>query len=123
MDFIWNFPLFSIVLCLFCGVISSILSRKAAKYLSWGLIITIILMSASVLYYTVMTGESFTYMMGHYPAPWGNEVRAGVLEGILALFFAVIMLLTIVAGDKYIEYDIPQSKQNLFYSIIKNTLK
>ena len=43
MDFIWNFPLFSIVLCLFCGVISSVLSRKAAKYLSWSLIVVIIL--------------------------------------------------------------------------------
>lgn len=118
MDFIWNFPLFSIVLCLFLGVISSVLPRKAAKYASWGLISCIVLMSASVLYYTLTTGESFTYMMGHYPAPWGNEVRAGVLEGILALFFAIIMLLSIVAGDKYIEKEIPQSKQNLFYSLI-----
>ncbi len=118
MDFIWNFPLFSIVLCLFCGVISSVLPRKTAKYLSWGLISCLILMSASVLYYTLVTGESFTYMMGHYPAPWGNEVRAGVLEGTLALFFAVIMFLSIVAGDKYIEHEIPQSKQNLFYSLI-----
>ena len=118
MDFIWNFPLFSIVLCLFLGVISSILPRKVAKYVSWSLIACIIVMSASVLYYTLETGESFTYMMGHYPAPWGNEVRAGVLEGALALFFAVIMFLAIVAGDKYIEHDIPQSKQNLFYSLI-----
>lgn len=118
MDFIWNFPLFSIVLCLFSGVISSVLSGKAAKYLSWGLVSLVSLLSAGVLYYTIVTGQSFTYMMGHYPAPWGNEVRAGVLEGILALFFSVIMLLSIVAGDKYIEHDIPKEKQNLFYSII-----
>lgn len=32
--------------------------------------------------------ESYTYMMGHFPAPWGNEIRAGQLEAVTALFFA-----------------------------------
>ena len=31
-------------------------------------------------------GTSYTYMMGHFPAPWGNEIRAGVLEAGMALF-------------------------------------
>ncbi|MGN0506025.1 MAG: complex I subunit 5 family protein [Lachnospiraceae bacterium] len=118
MNFIWNFPLFSIVACLLCGVLSSVLPKKAAKYLSWILLTAVALMSAGVLYFTVTTGDSFTYMMGHYPAPWGNEVRAGVLEGIMALFFSVLMLLAVVSGAKYIEHHVPEGKQNLYYSLI-----
>ena len=118
MDFIWNFPLFSIVSCLFCGVISSVLPRKAARYLSWTLVSVVMAMSAGVLYYTAVLGESFTYMMGHYPAPWGNEVRAGVLEGSMAVFFCLIMLPALVAGTKYLEQDVQESKQNLYYSLV-----
>ena len=41
-------------------------------------------------------GESYTYMMGHFPAPWGNEIRAGVLEGLTATVFGVVMLLSLI---------------------------
>lgn len=118
MDFIRNFPLFSIVSCLLCGVISSVLPRKAAKVLSWTLVSIVTMLSAGVLYLTATTGESFTYMMGHYPAPWGNEVRAGVLEGAMALFFCVVMLLSLVAGAKFLNQDVQESKQNLYFSLI-----
>ncbi len=118
MGFIWNFPLFSIVACLFTGVISSVLNKKAARIVSWILLGAVTAMSAAVLYYTIVTGESFTYMMGHFPAPWGNEVRAGVLEGMMAFFFSIVMLLSVVAGKEYIEHDLPEGKQNLFYTLI-----
>ena len=45
-------------------------------------------------------GASYTYMMGHFPAPWGNEIRAGVLEAGMALFFCVIMLLSMMGGTE-----------------------
>ena len=90
MDFIKNFPLFCIVACLFTGVISSVLSQKAARILSWCLLSAVTLMSGAVLFYTIATGESFTYMMGHFPAPWGNEIRAGVLEALMALVFCIV---------------------------------
>ena len=40
----------------------------------------------------------YTYMMGHFPAPWGNEIRVGLLESITAIAFSVIMLLSIIGG-------------------------
>lgn len=39
-------------------------------------------------------------MMGHFPAPWGNEIRAGQLEAVTALFFSLIMLLSLLGGLK-----------------------
>lgn len=122
MDFIHNFPLFCIVLCLMSGVISSVLKPKAAKLLTYIAITLILCMSAGVWYETLVTGESFTYMMGHFPAPWGNEVRGGVLEGMLATFFCMIMLLSLIAGQKYLDQDIEASKQNLYYSLTNLTL-
>ena len=41
-------------------------------------------------------------MMGHFPAPWGNELRIGPLEALLAVMVRVVMFLTITAGSDVI---------------------
>ena len=64
------------------------------------------------------TGESFTYMMGHFPAPWGNEIRAGMLEAFLALFFCIIMLLSIVGGRVHLLEEIAEEKENQYYILL-----
>lgn len=115
MDFIRNLPFFCIVLSLSTGVISSVLKPKAAKALSFFLVSFSCVASLLVLFYTVQTGEFFVYMMGHFPAPWGNEIRAGVMEGAMALFFSVIMLLSLLGGEKYLKVDIEEPKQNLCF--------
>ena len=56
--------------------------------------------------------------MGHFPAPWGNEIRAGVLEGVLATFFCIIMLLALVGGLRHIASEIEESKQNLYFIMV-----
>ncbi len=118
MDFIRNFPFFSIIICMFSGIISSVLSGKKARNLCFGAVGIISILSACVLFYTVHTGESFTYMMGHFPAPWGNEIRAGVLEGILATVFSVVLLLSLVAGYHRTAEDIEPTKLNMFYLLV-----
>lgn len=118
MDFIRNFPFICIVLCLATGVVSSVLKPKAAKVVSVSLVSFCCVCSFCVLFYTISTGTSFTYMMGHFPAPWGNEIRAGVLEGVMASFFTVIMLLSLLGGEKYLKIDIEEPKQNLYFALI-----
>ena len=98
MEFIRNFPFFSIIICMFSGIISSVLSGKKARNLCFGAVGIVAVLSVSVLFYTVQTGESYTYMMGHFPAPWGNEIRAGILEGVLTTTFSVILLLSLVSA-------------------------
>ena len=75
MDFIKNFPFFSIMLCMFCAIITSCLGRKAAKYLTRIVLAAVVGLSAALLVYTYTNGGSFVYYMGHFPAPWGNEIR------------------------------------------------
>ena len=80
MDFVRNFPFFSIMLSMFAGILCSILPRRAARWVNLGAVGTIGVLSAGLLGYLLKTGESYTYLMGHFPAPWGNELRAGMLE-------------------------------------------
>lgn len=118
MSFVQNFPFFSIILAMFSGILSSVLSGKRARDLSLFVIAVTVLLSAAVLVFCGRTGESYTYQMGHFPAPWGNEIRAGVLEGLTALIFSAIMLLAVTGGVRYTEADVERSKQNLFYIMI-----
>jgi len=118
MPLVCNFPFFSIVLSMFSGIISSVLNGKTAKKLSVALLCVNLSLSASVLAYTLATGQSYVYMMGHFPAPWGNEIRAGVLEGVLATFFCIIMLLALVGGLRHIASEIEESKQNLYFIMV-----
>lgn len=67
---------------------------------------------------TGLQGESFTYQLGHFPAPWGNELRAGVLEGIMAACFTGVMLLSLTGGHQDFESDIENGKQNLYFLMI-----
>lgn len=114
MDFVQNFPFFSIMISMFSGTVSSVLPGKAAKWLNTAVIAIVGAFSAVVLGYTMQNG-SYVYMMGHFPAPWGNEIRAGVLEAATALFFCVIMLLSLWGGRKKLLDEVELTKHNLYY--------
>lgn len=118
MDFVQNFPFMSILISLFSGPLCSILDGKWAKRVNSAVITIIGALSASVLGYVVRTGQAFVYRMGHFPAPWGNEIRVGVLEAFMAFFFCVIMLLCMVSGVREREEQIEESKQNLYYVMV-----
>ena len=98
MTLVQNFPFISIILALFSGPLSSILDEKKAKW--WNLIMITLVggMSGAVLSFVLGTGQEYVYTMGHFPAPWGNEIRIGVLEAFMALFFCIIMFLCMVGG-------------------------
>ncbi len=118
MDFIRNFPFFSIMISMFSGIVSSVLSGNAAKWVNRVAITVIGGLSLALLLYLHNTGESYTYMMGHFPAPWGNEIRAGVLEAGMALFFCIIMLLSMLGGSGKLLTEIAPEKQHLYYILI-----
>ena len=118
MAFVQNFPFISILLSLFAGPVSSVLNGKAAKRLNLFVIAVIGAMSAAVLIFVLGTGQEYIYTMGHFPAPWGNEIRVGVLEAAMALFFCIIMLLCVTGGALERELEIEKTKQNLYYIMV-----
>ena len=118
MEWIRNLPFIGIFLCMSSGVINSVLPGKWAKRVSITVITANLFMSCAVLYLTVTTGKIYVYVMGHHPAPWGNEIRFGMLEGVFAAFFCLIMLLSVLGGIKRLEEDISEKRSNLFYVLI-----
>lgn len=118
MDFIQNFPFFSIILSMFSGTVCSVLPGKLARWVNAAVITVIGGLSLVLLIYLMGTGQSYTYMMGHFPAPWGNEIRAGVLEAGMALFFCIIMLLSMLGGHKKLMQEVTLSKHNLYYILV-----
>ena len=87
MDFINNFPFFSIMICMFSAIVTFVLNGKYARHLTRIVLGLVGVLSLILLIKLHAGGESFVYFMGHFPAPWGNELRAGSLEGLMALFF------------------------------------
>ncbi len=118
MSFVQNFPFFSIIIAMFSGIVSSVLSGKKARNLSVAAILLTTILSGTVFVFCLESGQSYTYMMGHFPAPWGNEIRAGVLEGLTAVLFGVVMLMSVLGGMRHTAIDVEESKQNLFYIMI-----
>ena len=118
MSFVWNFPLFTIVLSLFSGVLCTVLPGKAAKIYTMLYEGLLLLMTGSVLSLTIRTGRSFTYSMGEFSAPWGNEIRAGILESLMAVVFVLIMLCSVIAGWRYLKKDLDETKINLYFALV-----
>ncbi|MBP3870195.1 MAG: hypothetical protein J6E46_04385 [Faecalicoccus sp.] len=118
MEIIRNFPLFTIVLSLFSGALCFLLDGQKARRYTLTYEVILIGLTACIFAYTLSSGTSFTYTMGEFPAPWGNEIRAGVLEGLFACVFMVIMFCSMLAGKRFVKTDIDASKINLYYSLI-----
>ena len=114
-DFSQNFPFMSIIISMFTGVLCVILNSKTARNLCLASISVILIMSILNLLYCKKSGEYYIYMMGHFPAPWGNEIRIGILEAIFSLMSALVMLLSLLAGMKYIFNDVESNKQNYYF--------
>ena len=118
MPFLWNFPLFTVILSLFSGALCLLLPRKAARIYTVGVECVLLALVIPVLVYTVTQNLSFTYPMGEFPAPWGNEIRAGALEAVMALVFLVVLLCSVMGGWPFLQIDVDESKQSLYYGLV-----
>lgn len=118
MELYQNIPFFSIFLAMFSGTVSSVLPRKAARTLNTIVITVIMIASAYLGFRLYETGDSYTFMMGHFPAPWGNEIRAGVLEAGMAVVFCIIMLLSMLGGRKKLDEEVDEGKHSLYYILV-----
>ncbi|MFQ6960032.1 MAG: complex I subunit 5 family protein [Clostridium sp.] len=115
MSFVQNVPCFSILAAMFAAIITSAVKGKAARWISIGISAAIGVATAFLLAFLMGTGESYVYVMGHFPAPWGNELRFGMLEAAMALLFCVIMLLALWGGMEEARGDLEEEKANFYY--------
>lgn len=118
MHFVQNFPFFCILLTLICAVITSVLRGRQARWLTMGLIIAVTAMTGAVLVYTLATGDSYVYMMGHFPAPWGNEIRIGVIEALMMMVFCFVTLFSFIGGMVPSIREIEKTKYNIYCILV-----
>jgi len=121
LPFEQNLPMIGILCCVLSGLCCLILPRRHARYLSLATYAAHIVLSLLLVWHTLHEGVSFTYPMGHFPSPFGNELRAGPLEALIALFFSLVTFLSILGGTDDLERDIPATKHSYFY-IMTNML-
>ena len=117
MSFVQNFPLFIIIASLFSGALCLLLSRKASYVLSLTLLSVCLVLDGVLLSFTIKHG-AFAYSMGEFPAPWGNEIRAGVLEALVLLVFLLVLLCSLIAGRHYLLLHIDETKANLYAALV-----
>ena len=118
MSFVQNFPCFSIVLCMAAGILSTPMKGKHARYVTLAVVTLVSFMSIWTLWHVMSAGSSFVYTMGRFPAPWGNEIRAGVLEALMASVFSLVMLFSLIGGMDHIFRDIDDTKINLYFILV-----
>lgn len=123
MPFVYNMPFFSIFLAMIVGIcLTLVKSGRLALRLTMGVAGAIFLMSGWLFAELLRTRSSYIYQMGHYPAPWGNELQVGPFEAGMAMVFCLMLLSCLPGGSRDYYRDIPQGKQSLFCLFINLTL-
>lgn len=113
-----NIPLFLIVLPLMCAVICSVLPGKAARGLMTGAAAAACAAVGALLFLVSRQGESYIYVMGEVGAPFGNELRVGVIEGIMGLAFSLVLLFSILGGWGKLTKDVAPNRINLYATMV-----
>ena len=122
LNLVHNIPFFSIFFAMFCGIITPLIKNgRIARYVHGTMVAIVGVLSVILLVNVVQNGEAFTFMMGHFPAPWGNELRIGPLEALLAVLISVVMFLTITAGSEQLFKEIVPEKQSFYFIMLNAT--
>ncbi len=112
-----NIPILLIVLPLGLSSLIALLRPRAAKLAVLGVIS---LCTAGALYLLIRVnalGEAFTVKMGEVGAPFGNELYVSNTEALLCLAFDAIMLLSLLAGMRRADEEIPEDRKSLFFTV------
>lgn len=110
-----SLPLFCVVACLVSSVVSSVLKGKGARRLSLFLSAAVCAAFAWILVKVSASGERVTYMMGHYPHPWGNELSFGIPEALMSTAVACVMFVTLLGGERWLDLDLVPGKHHFYY--------
>ncbi len=112
-----NFPLLILLTLLLSAFVMPILKRtQTVKRLSLAAIILCMLLSVLTLVYVAQTG-AFVYKVGHFEAPWGNELRIGYLESIMSILFTFVSALITWASFYSTGYEIKEKNIKLYYTL------
>lgn len=111
-----NFPFFCIFLTMVAGILLSVVrSGRTAFAVSLAVAGVVAVLSAAVLWYVSRGDMVYTYAMGRFGAPFGNELKVGPVEALLSMCFALVMGLSLLGGREGLFHDILPEKQHLYF--------
>ena len=113
-----NLPLFMIVLPLMCAVISSILPGKSARGVMCGVAGFACLSMMTLLFFILQRGNSYIFVMGEVGAPFGNELRIGLVECIIGLLFILIIVFSILGGWRGLTKNVAKNRIHLYSTMV-----
>ena len=64
----------------------------------------------------VLDGNTYTYRMGSWPAPYGIELSVDHFSALLLLIITGASTFALLAGSRSVDADIHESRQPLFYA-------
>lgn len=118
MPFVANFPFFCILITMFGGILTAMVNGKWAYRINTVVIGATLVMNGALLLFLINNPQSFTFMMGHYPAPWGNEIRFGPLEAMMGTVFSFVTLCSLISGHDEIFHDVQPKNLHYYYVMI-----
>ena len=123
LPFYHNIPFICIFLCMIGGIIMPALKNGRIAYrLTLGICTAVFVSFAVLCGILTARQETFSYMMGHFPAPWGNELFIGPMDAMLCALFALVMGLSLLGGEVTAQADILPKKQNFYFTMMCMTL-
>ena len=118
-----NLPYLSIFFAMCAGIaVSAVRNGKAAYRVT---VLTAALISVMSMVFLVLAdraGVSMSFTMGKFPAPFGNEIRFGPLQGLFASCFSLVMTLALLGGRSDFFSDVTEKKQGLACVFLLMTL-
>lgn len=109
-----NLPFVMIWLPMALSAVTAVLPAKHAHRVMIGMPLLGCVLSGVLLYELAGSGTSFCYRLGEFGAPFGNELRAGPLEALMALTFCLVLLLSLLGGYKRILVQVRGSRHSLY---------
>ena len=119
LPFYYNIPFVCIFLCMIGGITMPLQKNgRNAMRTAVGICLAVFVLCGGLAGILYFREESFVYRMGHFPAPWGNELYVGPLEAMLSSLFALVMALSILGGKQTMQEDILQPKQPFYFTML-----
>ena len=118
-SFVENFPFFSIFLALLAGIVTAtIRSGRVTYWITVCVCAAAAVLNAAVLEYTYLGDLNFTYTMGRFLAPYGNAIKCGPFQALLATVFSAVMATSLAGGRRDLFQDVLPEKQRLYFVMV-----
>ncbi|HYE10363.1 MAG TPA: proton-conducting transporter membrane subunit, partial [Patescibacteria group bacterium] len=112
-----NFPLLIILILFLSSFMMPVLKRvKAVKWLALSSILLCLVLSVLTLIHVQQAG-TFLYKVGHFEAPWGNELKIGYLESMMSIMFTSIAAIITWASFYSADHEIKEKNIKLYYTL------